>query len=221
MAEITLVRHGQASFGADNYDQLSALGRQQSRWLGEHLQALDYRFDQVVVGSLERHRDTANEIAPALAGQHEIQSGLNEYYFRNLLAALQQQYPREWTDTGIPKKDYYHNIRRALGYWITGEIESDGFDSWEQFCSRIREAWQTILSSPAKRILVVSSAGPISVILGETLQLKPEQMLALTLQIKNTSVCKILFNRSESNLDSFNDIAHLQHPDRQASVSFS
>ena len=34
MPEFFLVRHGQASFGADNYDKLSALGHRQARWLG-------------------------------------------------------------------------------------------------------------------------------------------------------------------------------------------
>ena len=37
MSELYLVRHAQASFGAANYDQLSDLGHQQSRWLGDHL----------------------------------------------------------------------------------------------------------------------------------------------------------------------------------------
>ena len=40
LAELTLVRHGQASFGAANYDQLSDLGMQQSRWLGEYFAAI-------------------------------------------------------------------------------------------------------------------------------------------------------------------------------------
>jgi broad specificity phosphatase PhoE len=37
MGTLYLVRHGQASFGADDYDQLSELGRRQSVRLGEYL----------------------------------------------------------------------------------------------------------------------------------------------------------------------------------------
>ena len=36
MAELVLIRHGQASFGADDYDKLSDMGWRQSRWLGEY-----------------------------------------------------------------------------------------------------------------------------------------------------------------------------------------
>jgi len=34
MSLVYLVRHAQASFGAQDYDRLSELGRQQARWLG-------------------------------------------------------------------------------------------------------------------------------------------------------------------------------------------
>ena len=37
MAELYLIRHAQASFGAENYDQLSDLGHQQSQSLGKAL----------------------------------------------------------------------------------------------------------------------------------------------------------------------------------------
>ena len=58
MAELVLVRHGQASFGADDYDKLSELGWRQSRWLGEHFARRGAAFDLVVRGSLRRHAET-------------------------------------------------------------------------------------------------------------------------------------------------------------------
>jgi len=45
MGSIFLIRHGQASFGAENYDVLSPLGHQQSEALGDHLGQLGTRFD--------------------------------------------------------------------------------------------------------------------------------------------------------------------------------
>jgi broad specificity phosphatase PhoE len=44
MGTLYLVRHGQASFGADDYDQLSALGRRQSVRLGEYLRGKGHAF---------------------------------------------------------------------------------------------------------------------------------------------------------------------------------
>ena len=66
MGQLILVRHGQASFGADDYDQLSHLGTQQGIRLGGYWQqaassparAHSLDFDAVLIGSLKRHRQT-------------------------------------------------------------------------------------------------------------------------------------------------------------------
>ena len=63
MSELYLVRHAQASFGAANYDQLSDLGHQQSRWLGEHLALRGIGFDKLVVGDMHRHHQTMDGMA--------------------------------------------------------------------------------------------------------------------------------------------------------------
>ena len=52
MGTLYLVRHGQASFGADDYDQLSPLGLQQAQRLGAHWLAHGQRFDTVLMGTL-------------------------------------------------------------------------------------------------------------------------------------------------------------------------
>ncbi|MBN8464677.1 MAG: histidine phosphatase family protein, partial [Dechloromonas sp.] len=62
MAELYLVRHGQASFGTGDYDRLSALGERQGVWLGEYFGERGIAFDRVVTGSLRRHRQTADAI---------------------------------------------------------------------------------------------------------------------------------------------------------------
>jgi hypothetical protein len=59
MGTLYLVRHGQASFGADDYDQLSELGRRQSVRLGEYLaRQQGHAFDAVLTGTLRRHAQT-------------------------------------------------------------------------------------------------------------------------------------------------------------------
>ena len=62
MAELYLVRHGQASFGAANYDQLSERGVQQSVWLGEYFAQRNLSFDRVICGTLRRHEQTVEAI---------------------------------------------------------------------------------------------------------------------------------------------------------------
>ena len=58
MGTLYLVRHGQASFGAQDYDQLSELGQRQSQRLGEYFQHKGLRFGQVLTGTLKRHQQT-------------------------------------------------------------------------------------------------------------------------------------------------------------------
>ena len=62
MAELFLVRHGQASFGTDDYDRLSAAGEQQGVWLGEYFAQQALTFDRVICGTLNRHAQTVDAI---------------------------------------------------------------------------------------------------------------------------------------------------------------
>ena len=68
MGTLYLVRHGQASFGAADYDQLSPRGHEQCRLLGAYWRERGQRFDAVFTGTLKRH-------AQSLAG---IVEGLGE-----------------------------------------------------------------------------------------------------------------------------------------------
>ncbi len=74
MGTLYLVRHGQASFGADDYDQLSELGQRQSVRLGEYLASRDITFDAVYTGTLRRQVQTWEGIALGM-GVGNIQQG--------------------------------------------------------------------------------------------------------------------------------------------------
>ena len=68
MAEIYLVRHGQASFNSDNYDRLSDLGRQQSELLGHYFADRNISFDQIFTGTQLRHSQTADRSEHSSSG---------------------------------------------------------------------------------------------------------------------------------------------------------
>jgi len=94
MANLFLVRHGQASFGAHDYDLLSETGQRQSRLLGEYLADRGVRPVRVMTGSLRRQRQTWEGMAEGLASRGidcpaaMIRPGLDEYDAERLLAAL-------------------------------------------------------------------------------------------------------------------------------------
>lgn len=223
MAEITLVRHGQASFGADNYDQLSPLGEQQSVWLGEHWRLIGESFDSAVIGAMARHQQTFDGILSGLQASIDcrVHSGLNEYQFSGLLEAVQRLEPKLWADTGHAKRDYYFNMKRALGLWMSGAIETDGQDSWLSFCERILNVFNESAQSPHKRILLVTSGGPVAVIFAHILGLSHSDTCQTTMHVKNTSVTRFLYRGDEFTLDCFNSLSHLQTPERRSAITFS
>src|SRR5258708_27058653 len=63
MALLTLVRHGQASYLKENYDQLSDLGKRQAQILGEYWIRTKTSFDQVYYGPACRHLRTGQIVA--------------------------------------------------------------------------------------------------------------------------------------------------------------
>ena len=59
LGSIYLIRHGQASFGADNYDVLSALGAQQAEIVGDYLIETGVTLTACYSGEMRRQKDTA------------------------------------------------------------------------------------------------------------------------------------------------------------------
>src|ERR1700758_4459978 len=58
MSVVYLVRHAQASFLGQNYDNLSDLGEAQARLLGEYWVRHTIVFDRAFTGPCVRHKDT-------------------------------------------------------------------------------------------------------------------------------------------------------------------
>src|ERR1700754_1402285 len=88
MRELLLIRHGQASFHAEDYDRLSTVGEHQSRELGLWLAACGQVPDLVAIGPRVRHSDTATLCLDAAAVDAErwLLDGLDEVDHNELLA---------------------------------------------------------------------------------------------------------------------------------------
>ena len=85
---LLLVRHGQASYGAADYDNLSERGQLQSRRLGEWLARGGHTFKAVVVGGMRRHRQTADAVLSGAGwdlGDPVTDPGWDEYDHVQLL----------------------------------------------------------------------------------------------------------------------------------------
>lgn len=222
MAEFYLVRHGQASFGTDNYDRLSMLGKQQSLWLGQYFAERNIQFDRVIIGTQLRHRQTADGICCGI-GQSLIFSehpGLNEYDFYSLYNALGDEHAALKQLAAADKRDFYKGLKQVLQLWAVDQLAGTLPESWEAFARRVNDARHFIQQCGAQRVLVVSSGGPIGMMGRQVLEAPANTAIELNLQVKNTSFSHFYFNEHAIKLASFNNIAHLDQPDRLDAISY-
>ncbi|HEX7911581.1 MAG TPA: histidine phosphatase family protein [Paraburkholderia sp.] len=223
MAELYLVRHGQASFGAENYDELSPAGRTQSRWLGGYFAQSDLQFDRVVIGTMRRHAQTADAILSEMrSSQAEVvqDAGLNEYDFGALLSALGESGLAPDQSAAGSKKDFYKGLKQALQLWAEDRLPGRLPESWSQFQARVERARLAIQRLGGKKVLVVSSGGPIAVFTQQLLQAPAAAAIALNLQIRNSSVSQYVFNDSSMSLVSFNALPHLERTERREFITY-
>lgn len=222
MAELYLVRHGQASFGADNYDQLSLLGQQQGQILGEYFAEREIAFDHVLVGTMNRHRQTAEAIFQGSAEVDRLKEhqGLNEYDFVALIDGLGNEHRELQLLAKKSKKDFYRVLRQVLQLWMEDRIEGPIPETWAQFQQRVADARNYIQGLKGQRILAVTSGGVMAAIAQQTLDAPREKVISLNLQINNCSFCRYFFNADSFHLATFNSIPYFDRADRQNLITY-
>lgn len=224
MGAIYLIRHGQASFEAEDYDQLSAKGEQQARILGTALRQRLGSADVRVSGSLRRQQQTAAACLEAYEQGTGVDTdpGWNEYDDRAMLRAFEpsltsgaalQDWLRQRSD---PRAAFQELFLRAATRWSSGEADGDYQESWTGFRERVGAALERVQQrlERSQQALVFTSAGVIATVCGILLSLPAAQVLQLNWTIANASVTKLLVGRSGLSLSSFNEHAHLETPER-------
>jgi broad specificity phosphatase PhoE len=216
VAELLVIRHGQASFGAENYDVLSDLGRQQARAAGDWLRSMGWHPDRVITGRLNRQIDTATEMGFAPA--REAHAGLDEY---NFAALLQARFPGGLPhDVTADRKTHFRTLRETVLDWQRGGI-ADPYETWDDFADRVEAARAFAVDTDARRVLVVSSGGVIGQIVSASLQAPAAHMMHLNLQIKNAAMTRFVFSGNLFSLNEFNTTPHYATPEGARLTSYS
>ena len=212
MGNLYLVRHGQASFGAADYDNLSELGHKQSVKLGEHFRATGVTLDAVITGTLKRHVQTWHGIANGMqrsATDALAWPGLNEY---DPLAIIKAIHPEPLPAATTPEqvKAHFRLLRTGLAAWMQGATEPAGMPKYADFLAGVTSALDHIRANLfGKNVLIVSSGGPISTAVGHVLGTSPETTIELNLRIRNSALSEFAFTPKRHVLVSYNTVPHL------------
>jgi broad specificity phosphatase PhoE len=214
MGTLYLVRHGQASFGADDYDQLSELGQRQSVRLGEYFAERGVRFDGLIAGTLRRHKQTLAGILEGMrhAGEHLSWEGLNEYDSEAVLATV---HPGKLEKPSTPEayRHHFRLLRDGLAQWMAGSTQPQGMPTYRDFVAGVAGALDHVRANHyGQHVLIVTSGGPIATAVGHVLGTRPEVTIDLNLRIRNTAITEFAFTPKRHMLVGFNAVPHLDAP---------
>jgi broad specificity phosphatase PhoE len=210
MGTLYLVRHGQASFGAEDYDQLSELGQRQSRRLGEYFAHKGLKFEAALTGTLRRQTQTFAGICQGagLGLQALSWPGLNEYDSAAVIAAIHPE-PLGKPDTPELYRQHFRVLRDGLTQWMNGVLSPRGMPSYTDFVGGITSALDHVRKNFEGNVLLVSSGGPIATAVGHVLGTTPETTIEMNLRIRNCAVTELVFNPKRYTLLTYNTLPHL------------
>jgi broad specificity phosphatase PhoE len=217
-----LVRHGQASFGADDYDRLSELGRRQCVRLGEWFRAKGIVFEAALVGTLRRQVDSLQGIAEGARWQAEPLSwpGLNEYDSEALIRTVHAG-PLAAPASADEVRRHFRLLRDGLGRWMDASAQPEGMPSYADFAAGVAGALDHVRSNHADHVLLVASGGPIATAVGQVLGMAPAATIELNLRLRNSAVTEFVFTPKRHALLSFNTLPHLDGPEHAPWVTYT
>lgn len=231
MATLALIRHGQASFLAEDYDRLSPLGERQSTLLGEHWARRGVTFDRVYSGPRVRQIRTAELVGeavrrgggawPAPVILEELDEMRAEDVFKHALPELSRADPRiaellaafeaakARPDAGRRFQSLFSSV---MAMWVRGEIQAPGIEPWSDFLSRVRRGIALVRAGGGGRVAAFSSGGPVSAAMQLALGTADEATLELAWVVRNAAISEFLYSGDRFTLSSFNTLAHLDDP---------
>ncbi|WP_114240821.1 histidine phosphatase family protein [Dyella sp. C9] len=218
MRELLLIRHGQASFSAEDYDRLSPLGEQQSHLLGEWLAACGPRPDSVAMGPRVRHRDTTRLCLQAAGVDLPVTTlaGLDEVDHLELLARLRPEFSAPGSlraamkQMDDPHRAFQRLFEEALVRWTSGRHDDEYQQSWPAFRAAALEALKALAEMPGETGWAFTSGGPIAVIASALLGAPQTHAFELSWPLVNTGVTRLRLGSRGSTLVTYNAWPHLE-----------
>jgi broad specificity phosphatase PhoE len=208
MGAIYLVRHGQASFGAEDYDALSELGFEQSTVVGTELKRRGVTFSQARSGSLARQRDTAATALKALGADVPVTEDPRWNEYDHVDIARHHAGGAEQEDS----RAYQSVLDAALAAWVEAGEDGPCAETWPAFLARCTDALADVVASLGKgeHAVVFTSGGVIGAVCGALLGTPETGLLKLNRVTVNGGITKVTSGRGGVNLLTFNEHPHFE-----------
>lgn len=213
MPAIVLVRHGQASFGGDDYDVLSDTGRRQATLARAALDGRGITPTVVVSGSLRRQVGTA----AAWTDAPVVDRRWDEYSSDDVLAHHGD--PHASLERPGDARGFQTMLDGALAGWIAAGAASPANEPWPDFAGRVTGALDELAGGlgAGETALVATSGGVIAAVVVAVLGLPPDRFVGFNRVTANAAFTKLVIGRSGVSLVSFNEHDHL---DRAGLVTY-
>ena len=221
MANLLIIRHGQASFGADNYDQLSALGQHQADLTGDFLSQSGVQLSAAFSGDLSRQRETGQRIlaqledAPSLVIDprfNEVQTDEQVAVMTPLLCEQDARFAALMADMNKDSKSFQKIIETVFNYWVSPNCQVAGIQSWQEYSQGVVSAFEAARASAesGSTSAIFTSGGTIATLVGHVLSLTADRVYEFYEPVFNCSITRLIFNSHKCSLSTFNDVSHLQ-----------
>jgi broad specificity phosphatase PhoE len=215
MPSIVLIRHGQASFGAEDYDALSPGGHAQAEAVARELSRDGRPVERIVSGSLRRQRETAAPAASMLGLSVEVDSRLDEYDMDDILACHSDSQVRTDLQPGgrqVSSAEFQVALERGIRSWMAAGSDSAAGETWPQFAARTRAAIIELAAGlPSGTTgLAFTSAGVIAALCVSILEIPSETLVVLNRVAVNGAITLVASGRSGLSLISFNEHRYLE-----------
>jgi broad specificity phosphatase PhoE len=209
---IVLIRHGQASFGSEDYDRLSLTGVRQAHLTARALTDRGVSAQLILSGSLRRQVDSAAPAASAFNLSPGVDPRWNEYEMDEIIAAHHGRLLAPVSSgSAISSAAFQDVLESSLERWMAAECTAAP-ESWPTFNARIQDGLRELAGSLERSAtaLVFTSGGVIASVCAAALGLDSGQLLKLNRVTVNTAMTKLAVGRHGISLISFNDHAHLE-----------
>ncbi len=220
MPTVLLVRHGQASFGAADYDVLSELGRRQAEITAASLTARGYRPARLLTGTLRRQQETAAAFRARGAPELEVEPRWDEFDPDDVLTHHSDSALRLQADGAgetLTNRGFQAALEPALAEWVAHAERSPTSQTWPQFSGAGAAALEELAAQlgSGETAVVVTSGGAIAAVVGALLGAPAEVFAALNRTLVNAGVTKIAIGSTGANVLSVNDHSHLEAVGRE------